>query len=479
MIATASPRLIRWGTLWNSFVRVHPSITDIKQRQQARLLAGLMVAMIITTLMAMGMLSFVRGLIVPTELRFVLPGQIATLILYFLNRNGYYRPSATLFIALNAALIHLVPVLSGDIAWFFFVSMLVTISAILLSFEFTVLLLIASLLFQITIGAIDYQTQVVGSASTFGVSLVNSTMVLIFLSHRRRLEIERRAELEKLNHQLRQSEADLERRVTERTHELAVAIQIAEKARATAEDASKIKSQFLANMSHELRTPLNAILNFTGFVADGVMGPVNPQQENALTQALSSGQHLLALINDILDITKIEAQMMDLFIQEVNMNDILEASVSTAKALAKGKSLEVYSDLQADMPTTFGDRRRLRQVMLNIISNAVKFTTEGRITIKAHHEDHMLHISVADTGIGIAPEDQSLVFESFRQDKYQPAEASGTGLGMPISKYFVETHGGRIWLESTIGVGTTFFIELPILNQAEAQARANLRPELA
>jgi len=240
-------------------------------------------------------------------------------------------------------------------------------------------------------------------------------------------------------------------------------------ARKAAEEANKVKSQFLANMSHELRTPLNAILNFTGFVADGVMGPVNEEQISALTKAIDSGQHLLSLINDILDLTKIEVGMMDLFIQDVDMNGTMQSILSTAKGLLKGKPVELVTDIANDLPHISGDRRRIRQVLLNLVSNAAKFTQEGSITISAKHEADEIHIAVRDTGIGIAEEDHHLVFESFQQAKHELPETTGTGLGMPITKFFVEAHGGRMWFESTKGVGSTFYIVLPTKTAEKAQ----------
>jgi signal transduction histidine kinase len=242
-----------------------------------------------------------------------------------------------------------------------------------------------------------------------------------------------------------------------------------EEARRAAEEANEIKSQFLANMSHELRTPLNAILNFTGFVAKGVMGPVNEQQEQTLNEAIDSGKHLLSLINDILDITKIEAGLMDLFIQEVNMNEMVGAAASIAKGLVKNKSIDLNIDIAEDLPTTYGDKRRLRQVMLNLVSNAVKFTPEGRVSIIALKKDADIFVSVKDTGIGIDPKDHDLVFDSFKQAKHELSETVGTGLGMPISKYFVETHGGRLWFDSAPGKGTTFYMELPVMTEEQAK----------
>lgn len=239
-------------------------------------------------------------------------------------------------------------------------------------------------------------------------------------------------------------------------------------AREQAENANRIKSQFLANMSHELRTPLNAILNFTAFVADGVMGPVNQEQSDALSQSISSGKHLLSLINDILDLTKIEAGLMDLFIQPVDMNEVLGSIVSVGKGLVKDKPVDLIHEIQPNLPTTYGDKRRLRQVFLNVVSNAVKFTVKGNVTINAKFEDGNFLIIVKDTGVGIPKEDHNLVFDSFKQAKHDLPETTGTGLGMPISRYFVESHNGKIWFESALGQGTTFHVMLPLLSEAEA-----------
>jgi signal transduction histidine kinase len=267
--------------------------------------------------------------------------------------------------------------------------------------------------------------------------------------------------------------ATLEQRVADRTRELEIAKNEAEEARAAAEKANEVKSRFLANMSHELRTPLNAILNFTAFVADGVMGSVNDEQVDVLNQAIGSGKHLLSLINDVLDITKIEAGMMDLFVQDVDMNATLAASISVAKGLVKDKSLDLITEVEDNLPVTWGDRRRVRQVVLNLISNAIKFTHKGHVAIRAHRKDVGVEIVVEDTGIGIAPEDQHLVFESFRQVNKHDIEIAGTGLGLPISKHFVELHGGRMWFTSVLGKGSTFYVFLPVLTETEAEALAH------
>jgi len=232
--------------------------------------------------------------------------------------------------------------------------------------------------------------------------------------------------------------------------------------REAAEQASRVKSQFLANMSHELRTPLNAILNFTGFIADGVLGPVNPEQKDILQKVIGSSHHLLSLINDILDLTKIEVGMMDLFLEEVDMNAALNASIATAKGLVKDTDLDLRVHVEDNLPRIVGDKRRIRQIMLNLLSNAVKFTPAGSITITARREDDAIYLAVADTGIGIPIDQREIIFDTFRQAKHDLPDTPGTGLGLPIARHFVEAHGGRMWLDSEVGVGTTFHVLLPV-----------------
>jgi signal transduction histidine kinase/HAMP domain-containing protein len=237
----------------------------------------------------------------------------------------------------------------------------------------------------------------------------------------------------------------------------------AEVARAEAEQANQVKSQFLASMSHELRTPLNAILNFTEFVADGVLGNVNEEQVDALNKAIESGEHLLSLINDILDLTKIEVGMMELFIEEVNINKTLESVLATAKGLVSEKpDLEIVTKIDPDLPIIAADKRRIRQIMLNLISNAVKFTPHGTITITTRRDDGDLLLSIQDTGVGIPPDEQEMIFESFRQAGSGRATGVGTGLGLPITRYLVEAHNGEVWMESEVNVGSTFYVRLPV-----------------
>ena len=239
-----------------------------------------------------------------------------------------------------------------------------------------------------------------------------------------------------------------------------------EEARAQAERSDQVKSAFLASMSHELRTPLNAVINFTKFVAQGDLGPVNEEQQDTLMEAVDSAKHLLNLINDVLDMSKIESDSLNLFIQDdIDLSDILDNSIKTAKALIEDKPIEINSEIAPNLPTIRGDRQRIRQILLNILSNACKFTEEGYITVRASRQNDMIQLAIEDTGLGIAEVDQGLVFEAFKQTNSGLRQAGGTGLGMPISKNLVEIHGGKIWLESKPDEGTTFYFTLPIKSE--------------
>jgi PAS domain S-box-containing protein len=237
-------------------------------------------------------------------------------------------------------------------------------------------------------------------------------------------------------------------------------VEVAEQLRAV----DTMKSQFLASMSHELRTPLNAILNFTEFVALGILGPVNDEQIDALNKSTDSGRHLLSLINDVLDMTKIESGMMKLFVEaDIDPQAEIAQVVNTVQSLlAEKPEVKLTTDIAPDLPRLTGDRRRIRQVLLNLLSNAVKFTEEGSITLQAQRQGEHLRFSVIDTGAGIAPADQAIVFEPFRQTETGIRHAGGTGLGLPISKRLVEAHGGVLWVESTVGKGSAFSFTIPI-----------------
>jgi signal transduction histidine kinase/CheY-like chemotaxis protein len=260
----------------------------------------------------------------------------------------------------------------------------------------------------------------------------------------------------------------LERTVQERTADLAAAMQEAQEARAAAEQANELKTQFLANMSHELRTPLNSIINFTRILMSGMRGPVSEAQADYLNRVRNSGEHLLGLINDILDLSKIEAGKMELFKEPLNIGELVHSVMSSAAGLIKGKPIELCHEIAADLPTIEADRTRVRQILLNLLSNAAKFTDEGTITVQVVRQERQVLISVRDTGIGISPEHQALIFEEFRQvEGASNRRYEGTGLGLAICRRLIELHGGRIWLESQPGTGSTFSFTLPFVSAAQ------------
>lgn len=229
------------------------------------------------------------------------------------------------------------------------------------------------------------------------------------------------------------------------------------------EIASQHKSQFLANMSHELRTPLNAILGYTELILDEIYGPATEKVRGVLERVQSNGRHLLELINDVLDLTKIEAGELELSLNPYSMPDVVQTVVTATESLAAEKKLAVGLELSPELPTGEGDERRITQVLLNLVGNAIKFTDAGRVDIRVCAENGMFDVAVADTGPGIARDEQEHIFEEFQQvDNSSTKEKGGTGLGLAIAKRIVEMHGGRIWVESDPGEGATFHFSLPL-----------------
>jgi signal transduction histidine kinase len=237
--------------------------------------------------------------------------------------------------------------------------------------------------------------------------------------------------------------------------------QLAEKTREL-EAASRHKSEFLANMSHELRTPLNAIVGFSQVLKQKLFGEVNEKQDEYLDDILTSADHLLALINDVLDLSKVEAGQVDLERAPFSLRESLERGVVMLRERALksgvGITLEADPDVQIE-----GDERRVRQVVFNLVSNAVKFTPAGgSVQVASARRDGEVLVSVADTGPGIDREDQERIFEEFQQTEVGAEQREGTGLGLALSKSLIELHGGRIWVESEPGEGSTFTFTLPV-----------------
>jgi signal transduction histidine kinase len=263
-------------------------------------------------------------------------------------------------------------------------------------------------------------------------------------------------EFNQMTSRLQESYTHLEEEVKARTRELSEALE-------QLEISSKHKSEFLANMSHELRTPLNAILGYTELILDNIYGDVPEKIHEVLERLEQNGRHLLNLINDVLDLSKIEAGRLTLSLNDYSMHDLVQTVITAVESLASEKNLELKTKVPLDLPPGKGDEHRIAQVFLNLIGNAIKFTEKGEIGVEVDISDGSFLVSVTDTGLGLSEEDQKSVFKEFHQvDGSSTKEKGGTGLGLSIAKKIVEMHGGSIGVESTLGEGSTFWFKLPI-----------------
>jgi signal transduction histidine kinase len=229
------------------------------------------------------------------------------------------------------------------------------------------------------------------------------------------------------------------------------------------EAESKHKSQFLANMSHELRTPLNAIIGYTDLILDNIYGEAPDRMRQVIERVQTNGRHLLGLISDVLDLTKIEAGQLTLSLADYSLKELVDGVIIALEPLAREKGLAFNAYLPAHLPMGHGDERRISQVLLNLVGNAIKFTDKGEVAIKASVGNGSFTIGVCDSGPGISSSDQARIFGEFQQaDNSSTRRKGGTGLGLSIAKRIVEMHNGRIWVESALGKGSTFFFSLPV-----------------
>jgi len=266
----------------------------------------------------------------------------------------------------------------------------------------------------------------------------------------------------RLYEQLKFASAELERKVQEATAELAQQNELLRRQHIALEQASAAKSQFLANMSHEFRTPLNAILGYTHMLLHGVTGPISSAQRKSLTRIDSNSRHLLALINDILDITRIEAGRMPLNLSTFRIPSLIDEVMSELEPIVRRSNLDVSTRITGKLPPIKSDRQKVKQIVLNLLSNALKFTNAGSVTIEAAVAERSVEIVVRDTGIGIPSEAQARVFEDFRQLDASPARGyGGTGLGLSICRRLAQMLGGAIALRSAVGEGSSFTLTLP------------------
>ena len=432
-----------WRELWDSLVQPSPHLQGDDRRKATNLSMFLVVLfpLSVVTVFQAPIASWLAG-DSPIVFNFGgFGGLILVIAAYFLSRTRYYVWAAycviaTPFIAIVLANVNNPAGVSPTS--YFFLSLGVLFASLLLGWKETIIAGILSSL-SVVVMSMMGGVEVPLANLTF---LALTTGVPALVSQIRDQFI---ADLQVSQEALRQQVIETE------------------DARLKAERSDQVKSAFLASMSHELRTPLNAIINFSKFVAKGDLGPVNEEQQETLFEVVDSAKHLLNLINDVLDMSKIESGSLNLFVtDDVDLQTILQQVASTSKGLLVDKEVAVETDVPDTLPNIRGDRQRLVQVFLNIMSNACKFTEEGKITVRAYQQGADVMIKVSDTGPGIAPEDQDSVFEAFKQTESGLRQGGGTGLGMPITRSLVEAHGGKIELESQAGQGATFIISLPI-----------------
>ena len=284
---------------------------------------------------------------------------------------------------------------------------------------------------------------------------------VVTILHDRREALERA----RLYEQLKAASDELQARVQAATAERATQNELLRRQAIELEQASRLKSQFLANMSHEFRTPLNAILGYTHMLLQGVAGDLLPAVKRQLQRIDSNGRHLMTIINEILDITRIEAGKMPMQLSEFNLNELVPEVMTELDPVISRSKLTVAPRLWPDLPTVYSDRQKVKQIIVNLLSNALKFTHEGgiRITVAYSPAERTASVAVADTGIGISPENHEKIFEDFRQVDDPPSrQYGGTGLGLAICRRLATALGGRITLESTMGVGSTFTLTIPV-----------------
>ncbi len=276
-------------------------------------------------------------------------------------------------------------------------------------------------------------------------------------------DLTKQVENERLYEALKRLNSELEARVREATADLAEQNARLQWQSQEVERANKLKSEFLASMSHELRTPINALIGYSALLLDGVLGEVNPKQRDALTRGRSAAEHLLALINDILDLAKIEAGKMPLHLEDVPLRDVTLEVTQQIEPMVRKKQLDFSIEVAPDCPVIYSDRTKIKQVLLNLLSNAVKFTNKGRVSIEAQCAPGGVRIDVIDTGIGIRQTDLQAIWEDFRQvDQSRTREFGGTGLGLSITRKLLERLGGSVTVQSSYGEGSTFSVYLPL-----------------
>ncbi|MFN8372974.1 MAG: HAMP domain-containing sensor histidine kinase [Anaerolineae bacterium] len=449
-----------WRKIWNLFTEPSSKLTDITARKQAHLLAIMLIVILFCSLILAPLLtSFSRQPVALASAAFVF-------IPYLLSRTRYYKFGTYLTLAIIVTAVPAVVATSLNTARLGFIPFMivgVVLSSLLLSkYEMAVV----SVIISIVLGMLPRWTGLqIDITMPFMLNCIIASLLLVFMFFRDSLEHDRQAQLE--------SALQLAERANT---ELAKLNSDLIKANAAAEESARLKSEFLARMSHELRTPLNAIRGFCGVMVDGMGGEIDDEARHMVQRIDSNGERLLNLINDILDIAKIEAGRMEISSELLDMHDLVFHWQSQMGVLAVQKHLtfDVHVD-PALPPKLYGDREHLTQVVVNLLSNAFKFTSEGGIKLDVRADVDTYVIEVADTGIGIPPHALDYIFEEFRQvDGSSQRMYGGTGLGLSIVRNLCRMMGGSVRVSSELEVGSVFTVRLPLVTEAsEILAKAS------
>ncbi len=454
-------------TLWNRLIEPAPSITDTAERRQVRLLSTVLLVFMVLGLVVLLLVPFLNGTgtvsIVP------LVTTIMVFIPYLLSRTKHYKIAASMLLLLVITGV-MYPGLTSTSATrvisFFFLVLPILLASMLLPKRAVIMLMIA-----VTVGlaALPVITgQVIPSLSSPVIlMIISSALLMVFLNHRDGMERDRQAELKEA---LKQAEIANEA-IAKANSELGTKNQELARANALAKESARLKSEFLATMSHELRTPLNAIRGFTSIMLEGMGGEIDDEAQHMVTRIHSNGDRLLNLINDILDIAKIEAGRMELVQEALLPRQLVEQWQTQMSILAEQKGISFEVNVDPNLPeTVYGDGQRITQIATNLLSNAFKFTKEGKVTLDVEQAADTWLIRVSDTGVGIPPHALNYIFEEFRQvDSSSKREYGGTGLGLAIVRNLCRTMGGSVRVTSELGAGSVFTVVLPLNIETQPQ----------
>jgi signal transduction histidine kinase len=444
--ASIRKHLIRW---WLRLTEPDPFFTDVAERARVRLLSSMILCILLMSASIM-VIMLARPDVFAENWFALIGGTIAQYLLYRLSRSRHYYLAAFLTlgvmvvgicygalisdfrIAATTGMMLVIPILLSAIIWDTRATLAIWIIGLVLG------------LYLFVINPDTWLLDIIILESALGFSAL---MIVIFNNHRHFLDEYRRAEMEKMNKNLLTINTALRQ------------------AKDAAEENTRLKTQFLANMSHELRTPLTAIIGYADLQLMGITGEITPKQREYLDRIQVNGRHLISMINEVLDLSRIEAGRLELNEREISLAELCDQWRSQTEVLARNKGLEFSVELDPSLPPIIqADPDRLTQIALNLLSNAIKFTAKGRVELALLRANENWLLRVSDTGMGIPPEAQAYIFDEFRQaDSSSTRQYDGTGLGLAIVRRLSHLMGGRVALTSEVGQGSVFTVTLPLI----------------